>query len=68
MATHARVCHQRGRQARAPERALLAALRHVKKQPSAALFAALAAKASLSRCTDPTFLKLKVILQRWFPL
>jgi len=50
-----------------PKEALHAALRHVKKQPSAALFAQLAAKAGLTRCTDPTFLKLKATLHRWFP-
>lgn len=50
-----------------PKEALRAALRHARKQPSASLFAALAAKASLSRCTDPTFQKLKTTLQRWFP-
>jgi hypothetical protein len=50
-----------------PKEALHKALRHVRKQPSASLFAALAAKASLSRCTDPAFLKLKATLQRWFP-
>jgi hypothetical protein len=51
-----------------PKEALREALRHVRKQPSASLFAALAARASLSRCTDPTFLQLKATLQRWFPL
>ncbi len=50
-----------------PKEALLAALRHVKKQPSAALFGALAGKTGLARCTDPTFLRLKETLQRWFP-
>lgn len=50
-----------------PKEALREALRHVRKQPSASLFAALAAKASLSRCTDPAFQKLKTTLQRWFP-
>lgn len=50
-----------------PKEALREALRHVRKQPSASLFAALAAKAGLSRCTDPAFLKLKATLQRWFP-
>jgi hypothetical protein len=50
-----------------PKEALREALRHVRKQPSASPFAALAAKASLSRCTDPAFLKLKATLQRWFP-
>jgi hypothetical protein len=52
---------------RRPKEALRAALRHVRKQPSAALFAEIAAKASLSRCIDPTFLELKTTLQRWFP-
>lgn len=50
-----------------PKEALLAALRHVKKPPSAALFAALAGKASLSRCTDPAFSKLTHTLRQWFP-
>lgn len=50
-----------------PKEALRAALRHVKKQPSASLFGALASKAGLSRCTDPSFLKLKATLQHWFP-
>lgn len=50
-----------------PKEALREALRHVRKQPSASLFGALAGKAGLSRCTDPTFLKLKTTLQRWFP-
>jgi hypothetical protein len=50
-----------------PKEALREALRYVRKQPSASLFAALAAKAGLSRCTDPAFLKLKATLQRWFP-
>jgi hypothetical protein len=50
-----------------PKEALGEALRHVRKQPSASLFAALAARAGLSRCIDPTFLKLKATLQRWFP-
>jgi hypothetical protein len=50
-----------------PKEALRAALRYVRKQPSASLFAALAAKTSLSRCTDPTFLKLKTTLRQWFP-
>lgn len=50
-----------------PKEALRAALRHVRKQPSAALFAALASSVSLSRCVDPAFLKLKSVLQHWFP-
>ncbi len=50
-----------------PKEALRAALRYVRKQPSASLFAALAEKTSLSRCTDATFLKLKTTLRQWFP-
>jgi hypothetical protein len=50
-----------------PKEALREALRHVRKQPSASLFAALAARAGLSRCTDPAFLKFRATLQRWFP-
>jgi hypothetical protein len=50
-----------------PKEAMHAALRQVRKPPSASLFAALGKKAGLSRCTDPTFGKLKTILQRWFP-
>jgi hypothetical protein len=50
-----------------PKEALHEALRHVRKQPSASLFAALAARAGLSRCIDPAFLKFKATLQRWFP-
>lgn len=48
-----------------PKEALRAALRHVSKPPSASLFKELASKASLSRCIDPTFAKLKATLQRW---
>jgi hypothetical protein len=50
-----------------PKEALRSALRHARKQPSASLFAALASRANLSRCADPSFLRLKSILQRWFP-
>lgn len=50
-----------------PKEALRAALRYARKQPSASLFTALADKAGLSRCTDPTFHKFKATLQRWFP-
>jgi len=50
-----------------PKEALHKALRHTRKQPSASLFAAIASRANLSRCTDPGFLRLKGTLQRWFP-
>jgi hypothetical protein len=49
-----------------PKEALRTALRHVSKPPSASLFKELASKASLSRCTDPAFAKLKATLQGWF--
>jgi hypothetical protein len=50
-----------------PKEALREALRYVRKPPSASLFALLAARARLERCTDPAFLKLKATLRRWFP-
>lgn len=49
-----------------PKEALRAALREVRKQPSAALFAALAARVGLSRCTNPAFAQFRDILRRWF--
>ncbi|MGD0088318.1 MAG: hypothetical protein ABSE73_00165 [Planctomycetota bacterium] len=49
-----------------PKEALLAALRHVKKEPSKALYHSLAEKVSLARCTDRAFLKLKTTLKGWF--
>jgi hypothetical protein len=51
-----------------PKEALHKALRNTRKQPSASLFAAVASRANLSRCTDPAFLRLKATLQRWFPV
>ena len=50
-----------------PKEALRAALREARKQPSAALFAALAARVGLSRCTDPAFAQFRETLHRWFP-
>lgn len=50
-----------------PKRAFRDALRLVRKQPSAALFKELANTVSLTRCTDPSFEKLRETLQRWFP-
>jgi hypothetical protein len=51
-----------------PKEALQAALRVVKKPHSAALYKDLAAKVSLDRCKDRAFLKLKTVLQAWFPV
>jgi hypothetical protein len=50
-----------------PKEALIAALRFRRKRQSASLFAELASKVGLSRCTDPAFLKLKYTLRNWFP-
>jgi hypothetical protein len=49
-----------------PKEALEAALRVVRVPRSSAIYKALAEKVSLSRCTDPAFLKLKTVLQQWF--
>lgn len=50
-----------------PKEALRAALRQVRKQPSSALFRALARRVSLNRCTDPGLAKLTRVLRGWFP-
>jgi hypothetical protein len=49
-----------------PKAALRAALREVRKPPSSAIFARLAARVSLERCSDPSFLALRGILRHWF--
>jgi hypothetical protein len=49
-----------------PESAFVRAVRVVRQPPSAALFRRLAEKVSLQRCTDPAFLRLVGVLQRWF--
>ncbi len=50
-----------------PKQAMLDALRHMKKPPSAALFDQLARSVSVRRCIDPAFDKLRTTLQQWFP-
>jgi hypothetical protein len=50
-----------------PEEAYQSALRHVRKQPSSALFRSLAARVSASRCTDAALAKLLATLRAWFP-
>jgi hypothetical protein len=50
-----------------PKEAFTAALRESRKQPSAALFGALARRVSLSRCTDPALQKFAGVLREWFP-
>jgi hypothetical protein len=50
-----------------PKEAFRQALRHVRKQPSAALFKQLALRVSFRRCEDRAFQKLVAKLQEWFP-
>ncbi len=49
-----------------PKEAWQKALREVRKQPSPALFAQIADKVSLTRCTDRSFVRLRATLQEWF--
>lgn len=50
-----------------PKEAMEAALRHVRMPRSSSIYAQLAGRVGLGRCTDPAFLKLKDRLQSWFP-
>jgi len=50
-----------------PQAALHKALRLKNKRKSSSLFKDLASKVSLHTCIDPAFLKLRSILQGWFP-
>ena len=49
-----------------PKEALEEALREVRKPRSSSLYQLLAEKVSLQKCTDNSFNKLKMILQKWF--
>jgi hypothetical protein len=49
-----------------PKEALEAALKHVRKPRSSALYQAIAERVSLVKCTDLAFVKLKTVLQKWF--
>ena len=49
-----------------PKEAVEASLREKRIQPSAALYAEIASKVSLSRCTDRSFQKLRSQLAEWF--
>ncbi|MFH7319607.1 hypothetical protein ACHHRT_03225 [Desulfurivibrio sp. D14AmB] len=51
-----------------PKEAMELALRAARKPRSSALYLQLARQVSMARCVDPAFLKLKTILQAWFPL
>lgn len=50
-----------------PKAALRAALREVRRQPSASLFEDLAERVPLQGCSDRAFLKLCSTLRTWFP-
>lgn len=51
-----------------PKDSLEAAMKLKRKRRSSSIYQELAAKVSLSRCTDPAFQKLKAMLAAWFPL
>jgi hypothetical protein len=50
-----------------PKEALDAALKKVRLSRSSAIYEALAKKVSLARCVDPAFVKMRAVLQQWFP-
>lgn len=50
-----------------PKEALEDALRIARRPRSSSLYLQLAEKVSLTRCNDPSFMKLKDILKSWFP-
>lgn len=49
-----------------PKEAVESALREVRKPRSSSIYSQIAEKASLKRCKDPAFLKLKETLAQWF--
>jgi hypothetical protein len=49
-----------------PKEAMERALRLARKGRSSAIFLQLAQRVSVNRCTDPSFLKFKAILQKWY--
>lgn len=51
-----------------PKEALETVLRELRTPRSSALYEALASKLSLQRCVDPAFIRLRQMLQRWFPV
>lgn len=51
-----------------PKEAVEAVLRHVRLPRSSSIYARLAERVGLRRCSDQAFLKLKRCLQLWFPL
>lgn len=50
-----------------PKEAMQAVLRHTRKSRSASIYEALAEQVSVTRCTDPAFMKLVEKLRGWFP-
>jgi len=50
-----------------PKAAVERALRAVRKQRSSSIYRQLATSVSVERCTDRAFLRLKGLLQEWFP-
>jgi hypothetical protein len=50
-----------------PKEALEQVFEKCRQQISASLYQAIASKISLTRCTDPAFLRLRAKLQEWFP-
>lgn len=51
-----------------PKEAMQAALRKSRRPLSASLHAQIAAKVSLTNCTDPAFCQFRSILSNWFPV
>lgn len=51
-----------------PKEALESALKQIKSPRSSSLYAQLAQKVSFRRCNDPSFIKFKETLQRWFSI
>jgi hypothetical protein len=52
---------------RSPKEAMEEILKLNKKPRSSSIYLQLAQKVSFQRCIDPSFLKLKTVLQNWFP-
>lgn len=50
-----------------PKEAMEGALRFVRKPHSSAIYLQIAQRVSIERCTDGSFIKLKQVLQQWFP-
>lgn len=51
-----------------PKEALELALKTARKPRSSSLYHELSLKVNLGRCIDPSFIKLKTVLQKWFPV